>query len=119
MSPAGPVLSESEFRGKSIAAFVRKHDELVAENKRLQEELDELTQVTTVAELADLLDRQGFVADDFTHVVLENYAFNNPDWVRHGFVTALGAEFIRLSDVGLVFTRRGVRAVLEQYGTDQ
>lgn len=106
--PVSVVPSKNEELQRLLCELVRKNDELRLEVRRL-------TELFTVTEVAVLLDERGYWSDEGSRNVVFDFAWEHPDWFRAGILTAVGGEYIRLSEGGLVFTWAGKELVLEQF----
>lgn len=113
--PVGVVEGSAEWRGRTIAAFVRQHDEMKSRIRELEEALSNRERLFSCLELADYITSKTDVEVGYYDVL--DFAADNELWfTSKGAITDIGRWHVVLTANGFLFTEAGRVAVLEEFG---
>lgn len=86
---------------------------LVAQNDDLRLELDRRDRTYDPDDVTATI--YGLTGDFITPEEITEYAWNHPDWFRHGVLTEFGGKRVRLTGAGIKFTWLGAEEVAGQF----
>lgn len=113
--PVGVAEGSAEWRGRTIAAFVRQHDEMKARIKELEKALSNRERLFSCQEVADEISVCTDVNVTYFDVV--DAVMHTPDWFTDkGAITDIGRWHLVLTATGVLLTEAGRVAILEEFG---